>query len=41
MQLPDLFEILPLEESQRQFLHELGVMRSLCVQLIDENRLAA
>ena len=41
VQLPDLFEILPLEESQRQFLHELGVMRSLCFQLIDENRLAA
>ncbi len=41
VQLPDLFDILPLEEAQRQFLHELGVMRSLCFQLIDESRLAA
>lgn len=40
-QLPDLFDILPLEEAQRQFLHELSVMRSLCFELIDRNRVAA
>jgi hypothetical protein len=41
VQLPDLFEVLPLEEAQRQFLHELNVMRSLCFQLIDRGRVAA
>jgi hypothetical protein len=41
VQLPDLFEILPLEEAQRQFLHELNVMKSLCLQLIDKGRVAA
>jgi hypothetical protein len=41
VQLPDLFEILPVEEAQRQFLHELNVMRSLCFQLIDRGRVAA
>jgi hypothetical protein len=41
VQFPDLFEILPVEEAQRQFLHELSVMRSLCFQLIDRGRVAA
>jgi hypothetical protein len=41
VQLPDLFDILPLEEAQRQFLHELSVMKSSCFQLIDIARLAA
>jgi hypothetical protein len=41
VQLPDLFDILPLEEAQRQFLHELSVMESLCLQLIDKGRVAA
>ena len=41
VQLPDLFDALPLDEAQRQFLHELSVMRSLCFQLIDRGRLAA
>ena len=41
VQLPDLFDVLPLEEAQRQFLHELNVMRSICFQLIDRGRIAA
>jgi hypothetical protein len=41
VQLPDLFEVLPLEEAQRQFLHELNIMRALCFQLIDRARVAA
>jgi hypothetical protein len=41
VQLPDLFDVLPLDEAQRQFLHELNVMRSLCFQLIDRGRVAA
>ena len=41
VQLPDLFDILPLEEAPRQFLHELSAMRALCFQLIDNGRLAA
>ena len=41
VQLPDLFDILPLEEAQRQFLHELRAMRSLCFRLIDGGRVAA
>jgi hypothetical protein len=41
VQLPDLFDVLPAEEAQRQFLHELNVMRSLCFQLIDKARVAA
>ena len=40
-QLPDLFDVLPIEEAQRQFLHELSVMRALRFQLIDRSRVAA
>lgn len=38
IQLPDLFYRLPAEEAQRQFLHELETMRSLCLMLLKEAR---
>jgi hypothetical protein len=40
-QLPDLFDILPADEAQRQFLHELSTMRTLCLKLIEGTRQAA
>jgi hypothetical protein len=36
VQLPDLFESLPAEEAQREFYHELEIMRSLCLQLLEK-----
>ncbi len=41
VQLPDLFEALPAAEAQREFQHELATMRSLCLKLLEEKRLAA
>jgi hypothetical protein len=41
VQLPDLFDVLPLEEARREFFHELAAMRNLCLQLIDQGRLVA
>ncbi|MEK7829703.1 MAG: hypothetical protein AAB401_01380 [Acidobacteriota bacterium] len=41
VQLPDLFEALPSEKVQREFHRELTTMRSLCLQLLEEERLAA
>ena len=38
VQLPDLFTCLPAEEAQREFLHELETMRSLCLKLLDKER---
>ncbi len=38
VQLPDLFNCLSAEEAQREFLHELSVMRKLCLQLLDNKR---
>lgn len=38
VQLPDLFESLPAEEAQREFYHELEIMRSLCLQLLEKRR---
>lgn len=38
VQLPDLFECLPTEEAQREFYHELEIIRSLCLQLLDKRR---
>jgi hypothetical protein len=40
-QLPDLFTILPAEESHREFHRELGTMRALCLKLLDDKRLVA
>lgn len=41
VQLPDLFETLPIEEANREFHRELATMRSLCFKLLEEERLAA
>jgi hypothetical protein len=41
VQLPDLFDSLPIEDAQREFLHELATMRSLCLQLLDRRRQVA
>lgn len=41
VQLPDLFEALPVEEANREFHRELATMRSLCLKLLEEERLAA
>jgi len=38
VQLPDLFESLPAEEAQREFYHELEILRSLCLQLLEKKR---
>jgi hypothetical protein len=38
VQLPDLFESLPAEEAQREFYHELEIIRSLCLQLLEKKR---
>ena len=36
VQLPDLFESLEAEEAQREFLHELEKIRSLCLKLLEK-----
>ena len=41
VQLPDLFDALPLEEAQREFQHELRTMHSLCLELLEDKRIAA
>lgn len=41
VQLPDLFEALPVETAHREFHRELATMRSLCLKLLEEERLAA
>ncbi len=38
VQLTDLFESLPVEEAQREFLHELETMRSLCLKILEIER---
>ena len=38
VQLPDLFDSLSAEEAQREFFHELEVMRSLCLKLLENVR---
>ena len=38
VQLPDLFDCLPTEEAQREFLHELEIIRSLCLKLLEKGR---
>ncbi len=40
-QLPDLFDILPIESAQRDFLRELATMRALCLQLPEGRRKVA
>jgi hypothetical protein len=41
VQLPDLFEVLPLTEAHREFQRELAVMRALCLKLLAEKPLVA
>lgn len=41
VQLPDLFEALPTETAQREFHRELATIRSLCLKLLEEERVAA
>jgi hypothetical protein len=36
VQLPDLFEVLPTNEAQREFQRELAKMRSLCLALLEQ-----
>ena len=38
IQLPDLFEALPTEEAHWEFQRELVIMRSLCLQLLEDKR---
>lgn len=38
VQLPDLFDSLPAREAQREFSHELEVMRSLGLKLLEKVR---
>jgi hypothetical protein len=41
VQLADLFETLPMAESQREFQRELMAMRALCLKLLEEKQLVA
>src|SRR3989442_1072285 len=41
VQLPDLFEALPPEEAHREFQRELATIRSLCLKLLEAQRLVA
>lgn len=36
VQLPDLFEVLPTNEAQREFQRELAKIRSLCLTLLEQ-----
>jgi hypothetical protein len=38
VQLPDLFDLLPAEEAQREFYQELETIRGLCLQLLAKQR---
>ena len=41
VQLPDLFESLTPEEAQREFYHELEIIRSLCLKLMEKSRVSS
>jgi hypothetical protein len=41
VQLPDLFETLSTDEAQREFQHELAILRGLCLKLIEKKHLVA
>jgi hypothetical protein len=38
IQLPDLFDCLPMDEAQREFYHELETIRTLCLNLLEKKR---
>lgn len=41
VQLSDLFDVLSPEEAQREFQHELEVLRSLSLKILERKRIAA
>jgi hypothetical protein len=41
VQLPDLFESLPIVEAQREFQKELTSMRMRCLDILEDRRIAA
>ena len=41
VQLGDLFDILPVEDAQREFQRELATMHALCLELLEADRIAA
>jgi len=41
VQLPDLFDILPVKDAHRAFQQELATMRALCLKLLEKRRLVA
>lgn len=41
VQLPDLFEVLPAEEAQREFQRELAKLHALCLTLLEQKPVAA
>lgn len=41
VQLPDLFDALPVEEAHRELHRELEVMRGLCLKLLEKKQQAA
>ena len=41
VQLPDLFEALPMAEAHREFQRELATIRGLCLKLLEAQRLVA
>jgi hypothetical protein len=40
LQIPDLFDAMPIEEAHREFQHELAAMRTLCHELLQAERVA-
>ena len=41
VQLPDLFDLLPMEEAHREFQQELAAMKALCHELLRAERKAS
>jgi hypothetical protein len=41
VQLPDLFDVLPADETHREFQRELAAMRALCLKLLEKKQLVA
>jgi hypothetical protein len=41
VQLPDIFDAVPLEDAQREFQREIAALRALCLALLDDKRMAA
>lgn len=41
VQLPDIFDALPVEEAQREFQREIAALRALCLTMFDDPRVAA